>query len=68
VRLHRGNRRDYARQMLWGERENYWPHLLVHDCLIRRTVEDVCLIAGWDFELYRVAVAFDAGWLLDGVA
>jgi len=68
MRLYRGNRRAYARNLLWVEREEYWPHLLTHNCVIRRTVEDVCAIAGWDFEIYRTAVAFDSPWLLDGAA
>jgi len=66
VKLHRGNRRQYARDLLWLHREDYWPHLLIHSCVIRSTVEYVCDIADWDFEIYRTAVAFDAPWMLDG--
>jgi len=66
MRLHRGNRRDYAREMLWRSREDFWPHLLVHDCLVRRLVEETCRIADWNWDLYRTAVAFDSAWLLDG--
>ena len=66
MRLYRGNRLAYIRHILWSEREVFWPHLLVHDCAIHRIVRDLCPAAGWEWEVYRTAVAFDAPWLLEG--
>lgn len=66
MRLSDRNRREYARNMLWTHREDYWPHLMQHGCVVKGAVRVACDTAGWDFHTYVTAVAFDAPWLLDG--